>query len=305
MTALILTAFIPVFAIIALGYGVRASGYMPRGLWAGVNALNHRILLPAFLIALFARSDLTGADAPRLAAAATAAGLALIGVGVVTARLLKSSSGETAALTAVVVQWNVVLTLVLAERLLGANAAEPAAAVIAAGVVVGAATAVASFALAGSGSLTQAGRRIVLDPVILACAAGLIASFAGLGDRAPAIVGALELLGAGAMAVILMAMGAGLDFAALKGRLRLLAAAAALRCGLGATVFLGAAFALGLTGDAVVIMALAGAAPGAAFTYAVAADFKGETGLVAGMLTLSVLVSAVVLPLAAAFALSL
>jgi Predicted permeases len=134
---------------------------------------------------------------------------------------------------------------------------------------------------------------------------GLVGSFAGLADRAPVVVGALELLGAGAMAVILMAMGAGLDFATLKGRIRLLAAAAVLRCGMGAAVFLGGALALGLTGDALVVMALAGAAPGAAFTYAIAADFKGETGLVAGMLTLSVLVSAAVLPLAAAFALRL
>ena len=305
MTGQILTAFIPVFAIIALGYAARASGYMPRELWAGVNALNHRILLPAFLVALFARSGLTGDGAPLLATATLGAGLALIAAGFLTARLLKAASGEAAALIAVVVQWNVVLTLVLSERLLGPQAAAPAAAVIAAGVVIGAATAVASFALAGSGSLTGAAKRIALDPVILACAVGLAASFAGLGARAPVIVSALELLGAGAMAVILMAMGAGLDFAALKGRVRLLIAAAVMRCGLGAAIFLAAALALGLTGDALVVMALAGAAPGAAFTYAVAADFKGETGLVAGMLTLSVLVSAAVLPLAAAFALSL
>ena len=305
MTGQILTAFAPVFAIIALGYGVRASGYMPRELWAVVNALNHRILLPAFLVALFARSDLTVEGAPALAASAVVAGLALIAAGYLAARLFNASAGEAAALIAVVVQWNVVLTLVLAERLLGPDAAAPAAAVIAAGVVVGAATSVASFALAGSGSVTGAAKRIALDPVILACAVGLVASFADLGSRAPVVVGALELLGAGAMAVILMAMGAGLDFAALKGRLRLLIAAAVLRCGLGAAIFLGAGLALGLTGDPLVVMALAGAAPGAAFTYAVAADFKGETGLTAGMLTLSVLLSAAVLPMAAAFALSL
>ena len=305
MTAQILAAFVPVFAIIALGWAVRASGYMPRELWAGVNALNHRLLLPAFLVALFARSDLGAEGAPLLAAATLGAGLMLIGAGLSAARLLKASAGEAAALTAVVVQWNVVLTLVLAERLLGPDAAAPAAAVIAAGVVVGAAAAVASFALAGSGSPTGAAKRIALDPVILACVIGLAASVADLGSRAPVIVGALELLGAGAMAVILMAMGAGLDFAALKGRLRLLIAAAGLRCGLGAAIFLGAGLALGLTGDPLVVMALAGAAPGAAFTYAVAADFKGETGLTAGMLTLSVLLSAAVLPMAAAFALSL
>lgn len=305
MTVQILTAFIPVFLIIALGYGARASGYMARPLWAGVNALNHRILLPAFLIALLARSDLTGAHAPQLALVALIAGLILIAAGALAAGLLRASRGEAAALIAVTVQWNVVLTLVLSERLLGPGAASLAAPVLAAGVLVGAATAVAVFAHAGSGSISGAAGRMVRDPVILACAFGLALSFAGLGERAPALVGALELLGAGAMAVILMAMGAGLDFAALKGRLRLLFAAAILRCGAGLVAFVGVGLALGVSGDALVVLALAGAAPGAAFTYAVATDFKGETGLVAGMLTLSVLVSALILPLAAALALSL
>ena len=305
MTAQILSAFVPVFAIVALGYAFRASGYLRRDLWAGVNALNHRILLPAFLMALFARSDLTSDAAPILAGATVLAGIALVAVAIGAARLLKASMGEAAAMTAVVVQWNVVLTLVLSERLLGPGAAAPAAAVIAAGVVVGAAAAVASFAYAGSGSLLGAARRIALDPVVLASLVGMMASFAGLGERAPALVAAFDLLGAGAMAVILMAMGAGLDFSALKGRLRLLIAAAFLRCVLGAGIFIGAGLALNLSGDARVVMALAGAAPGAAFTYAVAVDLDGETGLVAGMLTLSVLVSAAVLPLAAAFALGL
>lgn len=305
MTAQILTAFAPVFAMIALGYGVRVSGYMPRSLWGGVNALNHRILLPAFLVALFARSDLSGPGAPVLAGVASLAGLVLIGSGMMAARLLGASRGEAAALIAVTVQWNVVLTLVLAERLLGPQAAAPAAPVIAAGVLIGAASAVAAFAHAGSGSIRKAGARMVRDPVLIACAIGLAASALQLGQRAPVMVGALELLGAGAMAVILMAMGAGLDFSALKGRIRLLAAAAILRCGLGALVFIGAALLFGFQGDTLVIMALAGAAPGAAFTYAVAADFKGETGLVAGMLTLSVLVSAAVLPIAAAITMAL
>lgn len=304
MTGQILYAFLPIFGLIALGYGVRAAGYLPREQWAGINALNHRLLLPAFLIALFARSDLTQAGSALLAGAAAASSLVLIGAGLAAARLLKTSRGEAASLCAVAVQWNFVLTLGLAERLLGEQAALTAAPVAAAGVLIGAAFTVASFAWAGSGSATAAVGRIVRDPVLLACTAGLILSFAQLGERAPILVSGLELLGAGSLAVILVAMGAGLDFSALKGRVRILIAAAALRCGLGAVVFTGIALLAGISGDGLVVLALAGAAPGAAVTYAIAADFKGETGLVAGMLTLSVLVSAAVLPIAAAFALS-
>lgn len=305
MTGQILSAFLPIFGLIALGYGVRATGYLPRELWAGINALNHRLLLPAFLLALFARSDLTQAGSLSLAGATTLAALALIAAGLTTARILKASRGEAASLCAVAVQWNFVLTLGLAERLLGDGAPLTAAPVAAAGVLIGAAFTVASFAWAGSGSPSGAVNRIVRDPVLLACIVGIGLSFLQLGERAPVLISAMELLGAGSLAVILVAMGAGLDFTALKGRIRLLIAAAALRCGLGALVFIAIALALGISGDGLVVLALAGAAPGAAVTYAIAADLKGETGLVAGMLTLSVLVSAAVLPLAAAFALSL
>jgi predicted permease len=46
--------------VIALGYGVRASGYIPRERWRGVNALNHRLLLPSFLFTLLAQARFDG-----------------------------------------------------------------------------------------------------------------------------------------------------------------------------------------------------------------------------------------------------
>jgi len=100
-------------------------------------------------------------------------------------------------------------------------------------------------------------------------------------------------------------MGAGLDFSALKGRLGVLISAAVLRTGVGPVVYLGLALAFGLSGDLAVLLALTGAAPAAAFIYAVAADFEGEAGLTAGMITLTVLTSLLTLPVTAAIALSL
>jgi len=98
------------------------------------------------------------------------------------------------------------------------------------------------------------------------------------------------------MAVILLAMGAGLDFAALKGRLRALAAAALLRSLISPAIYLALALGFGLRGEEAALLALAGGAPAAAVTYAFAADFKAEPGLVAGMITLTVLTSAITLP---------
>ena len=68
MTQIILSAFLPVFLIIVLGYGVRALGYIPREHWRGVNALNHRLLLPSFLFALLAQAQFDGGQSLTLAA---------------------------------------------------------------------------------------------------------------------------------------------------------------------------------------------------------------------------------------------
>lgn len=304
MTQIILSAFLPVFLIIALGYGVRALGYLPRELWRGVNALNHRLLLPSFLFSLLAQAHFEGASSLTLAGASALGSAIMITLALLLGRFVSISGRITAPMIASAVMWNIVLSLALADRLLGDGIASAGAAVSATGVILGAAASVASFALTSGRGLQAALIKTAKDPVVLACVLGLVANLSGLG-RISALVGPIEMIGAGSMAVILLSMGAGLDFKALKGRLKVLLSAALLRTCVGPVVYLGLALGFGLTGDLAVLMAIAGAAPAAAFIYAVAADFDGEAGLTAGMITLTVLTSLITLPVAAAIALSL
>jgi predicted permease len=299
----ILAAFLPVFAVIAIGYGVRASNYLPRGLWRGVNAVNHRILLPAFLIAVLAGADLSHPAAGQLATISAIGSVLLLTLAVSAAFLLRLNTAS-APVIATAVQWNFVLTLALVSNLAGPEAAPLVAAVVAPGVLIGAIITVGSFALVQGARPAAAAVRIVRDPMVIAALVGLLANATGL-LRAPFLTDTIELIGAGALPVILLSMGAGLDFAALKGRIRPLATAAILRCVAGPVVFVGLAVLFNLSGPAAVALAIAGAAPSAAFIYAIAADFEADTGLTAGMITLTVLCSAAVSPLAAFLALSL
>lgn len=304
MSWTIVSAFLPVFTVIALGYAVRATGYLPREFWRGVNALNHRLLLPAFLFTVLAGADFGHAGAAALAALSTAGSAILLILSLGAAWILNRRGGGAAPVAAIAVQWNFVLTLVLVQRLAGPEAAGLAAAVVAPGVLIGAVVTVAGFALSTGAGLSTALSHVIRDPLVLAALAGLAANAAGL-DRLGALTAPIELIGAGALAVILLAMGAGLNFPALKGRAAPLAAGALLRAAAGPAVMLGLAAAFAVTGDGALILALAGAAPAAAFVYAVAADFETETGLTAGLITLTVLLSAVVSPLAALAGLSL
>jgi predicted permease len=303
MSWTILGAFLPVFAVISIGYGVRASGYLPRGLWRGVNALNHRLLLPAFLVTVLAGADLSDPAAGLLAAISAIGSVILLTLAVGAAFLLRLKTAS-APVIATAVQWNFVLTLALVSNLAGPEAAPLVAAVVAPGVLIGAVVTVGSFAMVQGARPAAVAMRILRDPMVIAALVGLLANATGL-FRAPFLAGPVELVGAGALPVILLSMGAGLDFAALKGRILPLTTAAVLRCVAGPAVFLGLAVLFNLSGPAAVALAIAGAAPSAAFIYAVAADFEADTGLTAGMITLTVLCSAAVSPLAAFLALSL
>ncbi|MEQ8434349.1 MAG: hypothetical protein RIA71_08915 [Oceanicaulis sp.] len=304
MSWTILSAFLPVFAVIAIGYGVRASGLAPRPIWAGANAINHRILLPALMISLLSRAEF-GGDALLLAALSALGSAILIGAALMAGRLPGVPETARAPVVAVVALWNPVLTVTLITRLLGEAGAVAAMPIIAPGLLIGTATAVAAFAFAGKAGVSGAASRVMKDPVFLGCLIGLAVNFSGLARGAGWLLTPFDIAGSGATAVVLLALGAGLDFSALKGRIAALAVGAGLRCGFGAALFLGIALVFGLSGDAALMLALAGAAPGAAFTYALATDFKGDAGFTAGLLTLTVIVSAGVSTLAAFLALLL
>lgn len=308
MTTLILSAFAPVFAMIVTGYLARVSGWLPAEVWPGVNTLNYRLLLPCFLFAALAQADFAASGLVPLALASGAASLLVAALAVIAARLAGLSAADSAPLVAVAALWNLVMFMALSARLFGAEAHAASVAVLGPGAIVGAALTVAAFALArraeGGSKGPLALRRLALDPLVVGALAGLVANLTGLAAL-PLWVDAIALMGAGATAAILIAMGAGLEFDKLRGRYLALILAAGLRALIAPAVFLGLGLALGLPGQHVVLLTLAGGAPGAAIIYAIATDLNGQRPLTAGMLTASVLASALALPAFTALAIGL
>lgn len=310
MTLHILAVFFPAFVLVALGYALRRWQIIPDGQWRGINLLNYRVLLPCILFVTIARADLTQAGAlPVIALSAGGILLALIlALGV--ARLLKATARETAALVAVCCVWNVVLFFTLADRLQGAASTQWTGTIAAPALVLATIIIVMAFAGTRDGGMRKALPALVRDPVLIACL--LAVAIALIWPLLPPLMTAeavetllspLDLAGYGSLALVLICMGAGLDFAALKGRIRLLFSAAAIRSFAVPLFVLMAAGLLGINGNAETLLVLATGGPSAAFVYAVATEFEGETGLTAGMITLTVLASAIALPILTALTL--
>jgi hypothetical protein len=139
--------------------------------------------------------------------------------------------------------------------------------------------------------------RIVSNPLILGCVAGGVANVFGWFQSGP-VADVLALMGRAALPLILLAVGAALDFSALNARRHLLAISVTMKLVVAPLVFGALAWSFGVRGEALAIVVLVGASPGAASAYVLAQQLGGDRRLTAGDVTASTLFSMITLPLA-------
>jgi hypothetical protein len=292
MIASVIHGFLPVFVVIACGYTLRTSGIAPDFVWAGVNRLNYRVLLPALLFSTLAGVDLLSPSAGRLVLLALA-GIALVAfTAFAWSALLGLSRRNRAAMLATTTVWNFVLVLSLSQNLFGAEAVEIAIIILVPGAILG--TLISRVAVAANANF-EALSGAARDPIVVACLMGLAASLTPLSDYT-LIMRPLEIIASASIGLVLLTIGAGLDFAALRGRYVPLVSAALIRAVVSPIIFLGLGLVARLGTLELEVLVLAAAAPTAAFIYALVAESEGEHGLTAGMITASVLVSALSAP---------
>lgn len=138
------------------------------------------------------------------------------------------------------------------------------------------------------------GRELLCNPLILATVAGRLGNAAGL-KFPDAVATTLQRIGLAAPPVGLMAVGAGLSFGALRESTRL-AALLAIRHAVLPIVAIGLCAALTLAPQQRVIVVAFAALPTASSAYVPAARMGGRAPLVAGLVTVSTLVSMVSVP---------
>jgi predicted permease len=223
--------------------------------------------------------------------------LAIVGTGVALAYALRLVPGVDARLHASGAQtafrFNSYVALALAERLAGLPGLAWTALLVS--VCVPLCNVAAVWPLARQGGQGYL-RELARNPLILSTSAGLVCNLLGitLPDLAIATLGRI---GAAALPLGLMAVGAGLQFGALREGPGLAAALMAIRH----AVLPALAVALVLTADfvpaqQVVVVAFA-ALPTASSAYVLAVRMGGHGAYTAGLVTLSTLIGMVALPL--------
>lgn len=284
---------LPDFLLILCGFALCRYTPLDRPLWEGVERLVYFVLFPVLLFSAIVRSPLNLAqDWPLMGA-----GLSVMVMGVVLSLALglwpAVPSRHHASGAQVAFRFNSYVALALADRLGGPSGVAWMALIISVAVPVANVAAVWPMARQGGQGLL---RELVRNPLILATVSGLVANALGL--KLPEVLQTTaQRMGAAALALGLMAVGAGLRLGALGDAPRLAAALLSIRhlvlpafC-----LFVVLAIAPLTPPQQAVVMAFA-AMPTASSAYVLAVRMGGEAGYVAGLVTVSTLLAMLGLP---------
>jgi malonate transporter and related proteins len=285
---------LPDFALILIGFVVCRTTALDTPVWEGVERLVYYLLFPALLFGAIVRQPLVAGDALPLAAAT----LAVTGSGITLAFALRAWPGVPAALHAsgsqIAFRFNTYIAFAAAERVAGVPGLATIAVVVALAVPLCNVAAVWSLARHGGQGY---GRALLRNPLLLATVSGLAFNLMGL--RLPDLASTtLGRMGAAALPLGLMAVGAGLRLGALREGPRLAAALLAIRHLALPAVALAAVLLLGLPPAQQAVVVAFAALPTASSAYVLAVRMGGNGPYVAGLVTVSTLLGMLSLPLA-------
>lgn len=298
----ILSALLPTFALIVLGYILRERKFLPDSFWPGAEKLTYFVTFPALLFSNTAKADLGSLPLFGIATAMLGT-IAICTILILAARPALRVSGPTfSSLVQGAIRPNTYIGLAVAAALLGTHGLTVTALCVA--LVVPTVNVISVLACAHLGDndrnpgILSLLRDVAKNPLLMACVLGSV--FNALGIGLPPIAGPfLEVLGRAALPVGLLAVGAGLDLGAARragfpvgistvGKLMLSPAIAAGLC-----------LALGLPATELAAVVLYAALPCSASAYVLARLMGGDAQMMASIITVHTLAAIATMPVIA------
>ncbi|MEQ1752696.1 MAG: AEC family transporter [Micropepsaceae bacterium] len=295
----VVTALLPVFAIIALGCILRSVRLLTDEQWRSVERLTYFVLFPCFLFGAIAFANFSGEPIGRLALGLSGAMLVMAAITYAFRPVLSLSGAAFSSLFQGAVRWNSYVALGAISAVLGPKGLALVA--IAVAVMVPLANALCVMVLMHHASEKEASpwlllKQMLQNPLILACLAGIV--FQVLGISLPAIAyTTIDLVGKAALPLGLLAVGASLDFSDIRTRPVPIIVASILKLLVMPLLLASGSFVLGITGAAQTAALICAAVPGAPSSYILARQLGGDAPLMAGITTTQTIAAMVTMPL--------
>jgi hypothetical protein len=291
---------LPLVLIIACGYLLAKTHILPKTEWKAIETLSFRVLIPAVLVLAITRTDLSleRFGGVMIALLLTWAALATLAL---TLRLIPEARLGNPAFTTIFqvgTRWNAFVALAAAEQFVGTQGLGVMAVAIALLIPTINVSCIIVLSAFGPSTTSVSGiiRIVAKNPLVQACAVGLLIYFSGITLPGP-IVETLDMVGRGALAVGLLAVGAGISLRRLTRWHWKVAVGVALRPLLAPCIFAVLAMLLGLNPAQTLAGVLVFAAPAASNGYIIAKQMGGDADLYADVLTWQTLLCLIVLPI--------
>ena len=299
----VISALLPVFLVIALGVLLKLTLLPDRSAWDSLERLTFYVLFPALLTVTTATADLSEVPVAGVGGALFFAIIILSAILLLFRLPISRALGiNGAAFTSVfqgTVRWNTYVALAIAGTMFGTPGLALASVAIVAMVPI--LNFICVLVLARYAADKAPGARatagmVLRNPLIWSVLAGIAINLAGI--PMPGIaVAFLEVLGRGALALGLLAVGAGLELGkALRPNLAVIVTVF-LKLAVMPAVAIGLALWFGLSGPPLLVVAIASSVPSAPGAYILARQMGGDAPLYAHLLTMQTLVALLTIPL--------
>jgi predicted permease len=293
-----LDAFVPAFALLALGALLKRRLLKDDTVWAGMERLIYWVLLPSLIVAALSPLDLATLPLGRIAGAIWGALALGTLVSVLLARALALPHPAMTSVLQGGIRFNNLMGFAIVGALFGAEGIGFGA--VATGIIVPFVQTVTTLAFAFDGKRGPPRplailRQLAFNPLLLAVAIGF--GIAALGGLPAGLAPTVQTLGRASVALGLLCVGAALSMQSFSDRITVQAATGALKLVAMPAVTWALCTALGVpplaTAVAVVFMAL----PTAATSYVMARALGGDAPLMAAITTTEHIASIITLPL--------
>ena len=298
----IVSALLPTFALIVLGYVLRQRNFLPDTFWPGAEKLTYFVTFPALLFSNTAKADLGSLPLVGIAGAMLGT-IAVCTVLIVALKpVLKVDPAAFSSLVQGAIRPNTYIGLAVAAALLGTQGLTVTALCVA--LVVPTVNVISVLACAHWGEndrkpgILSLLRDVIKNPLLMACVLGSLFNLVGVG--LPPVIGPfLEVLGRAALPIGLLAVGAGLDLAAAR-RAGLPVGISSLgKLVISPAIAAGLCLVLGLQSFELAAVVLYAALPCSASAYVLARLMGGDAQMMASIITVHTLLAIATMPIIA------
>ncbi|PHP66675.1 transporter [Zhengella mangrovi] len=287
----------PLFALICLGFWLARRGFPDPGFWPAAERLNYFLLFPALLVSSLVDAPVRDPAILRLGGAAVALICLVAAVLAVLRRLRPVPAARFGPALQGVIRFNTYLGLAITVSLAGQDGVGRAAVYLA--VAVPLVNLLSILALTDAEATRAPGlllRTILRNPLILACMAGIVLAFTGVG--LPFGIGRfLHLVAQASLPLGLLCVGAALKPETLSRDLPSLAGNSVLRLLAMPLLAAATASAFSLDGVEAVVLIVFSAIPTAPTAYVLTRQLNGDGAFMAGLVTAQTLLAFVTIPL--------